>query len=193
MRAPDRANFRRGPGDFAYRPKHESGCDGSFTARIRLATSSETRQVRYPPNLLIEDFSVFYQGRIAVFKRASHVIDMEPSIEKQFLQTPLTSKGNPVTHYRFADSKAEPGIQLADVVVGTLGKMHSDFTGTPSDEVATDRANLTGTALQNAKLLRDLIGASHQANIAFLHHVSSMHLREKADLFLRFKDGAYSG
>ena len=38
---PDRANFRRGPGDFAYRPKHESGCDGSFAAR---ATRSETRQ-----------------------------------------------------------------------------------------------------------------------------------------------------
>lgn len=147
----------------------------------------------YPSNLLLDNFSVFYQGRIAVFKHASHVLDMEPSIQTEFLQTPFTSKGKPVTHYRFADSKAEPGIQLADVVVGTLGKMHSYFTETPSDEVAADRANLTGTALQNAEALRDLIDTSHEANNAFLHHVSSMHDREKADLFLRFKDGAYSG
>jgi Protein of unknown function (DUF3800) len=147
----------------------------------------------YPSNLLLDNFSVFYQGRIAVFKHASHVLDMESSIQQEFLRTPLTSKGKPVTHYRFVDSKAEPGIQLADVVVGTLGKMHSYFTETPSDEVAADRANLTGTALQNAEALRDLIDTSHEANNAFLHHVSSMHDREKADLFLRFKDGAYSG
>ena len=71
--------------------------------------------------------------------------------------------------------------------------MHSYFTETTLEEAAADRANLTGRALQNAELLRDLIDASHEANIAFLHHVSSMHDREKVDLFLRFKDGAYSG
>jgi hypothetical protein len=77
--------------------------------------------------------------------------------------------------------------------VGVLGKMHSYFTETPPDEVAADRTNLTGTSLQNAELLRDLIAASHDANIAFLHHVSSMHDLDKLDLFLRFQDGAYSG
>jgi hypothetical protein len=56
---------------------------------------------------------------------------LEPSIQDRFLQTPLTSGGEPVTHYRFADSKAEPGIQLADIVVGVLGKIYSYFTETP--------------------------------------------------------------
>jgi hypothetical protein len=146
----------------------------------------------YPPNLLIDDFSTFYQGRIAIFKNATHVLDMEESIQACFLQTPLTSAGKPVTYYRFADSKAEHGIQLADIVVGVLGKMHSYFTETPPDEVAADRAILTGTSLQNAELLRDLLAASHDANIAFLHHVSSTHDLDKLDLFLRFKDGAYA-
>jgi hypothetical protein len=123
--------------------------------------------------MLIDDFSTFYLGRIAIFKHATHVLDMEESIRDRFRETPLTSGGEPVTHYRFADSKAEPGIQLADIVVGVLGKMHSYFTETPSDEVAADRANLTGTCLQNSELLRNLIAASHDANIAFLHHVSS--------------------
>lgn len=147
----------------------------------------------YPPNMLIDDFSTFYQGRIAVFKHAIHVLDMEESIQDRFLQTPLTSGGKPVTHYRFADSKAEPGIQLADIVVGMLGKMHTYFTETPPDEVAADRANLTGTSLQNVELLRDLLAASEDANIAFLHHVSSMHDLDKLDLFLRFQGGAYVG
>ena len=147
----------------------------------------------YPPNMLIDDFSTFYQGRIAIFKHATHVLDMEPSIQERFLQTPLTSGGAPVTHYRFADSKAEPGIQLADIVVGVLAKMHSYFTETPPDEVAADRVALTGTSLQNAERLRDLLAASHDANVAFLHHVSSMHDLDKLDLFLRFQDGAYAG
>ena len=122
----------------------------------------------YPPNMLIDNFSTFYQGRIAIFKYATHVLDMEDLIQENFLQTPLTSGGKPVTHYRFADSKSEPGIQLADIVVGVLGKMHSYFTETPPDEVAADRASLTGTSSRNAELLRDLIAASHEANIAFL-------------------------
>ena len=146
----------------------------------------------YPPNLLIDDFSTFYLGRIAIFKNATHVLDMEESIQACFLQTPLTSGGKPVTHYRFADSKAEPGIQLADIVVGVLGKMHSYFAETPPDEVAGDRASLTSTSLQNAELLRDLIAVSHDANITFLHHVSSVHDLDQLDLFLRFKDGAYA-
>ena len=146
----------------------------------------------YPPHLLIDDFSTFYMGRIAIFKHSAHVLDMEESIRDHFQRTPLTSGGEPVTHYRFADSKAEPGIQLSDIVVGLLGKMHTYFTETAADEIAADRAGLTGTSLQNAELLRDLISASHKANIAFLNHVSSLHDLNKLDLFLRFHDGAHA-
>jgi hypothetical protein len=145
-----------------------------------------------PPNMLIDDFSTFYLNRIAVFKHGIHILDMEQSIQAQFLKTPFTSGGEPVTNYRFADSKAEPGIQLSDIVVGVLGKMHSYFTETSQEDVAADRASLTGTSLQNAELLRDLIAASHDANIAFLNHVSSAHDLDKLDLFLRFRDGAYA-
>ncbi len=146
----------------------------------------------YPSNMLIDNFSAFYLGRIAVFKHAKHVLDMEESIQDSFLETPLTSGGEPVTHYRFADSQVESGIQLADVVVGVLGKMHTYFTETPRDNVAADRANLTGTSLKNAELLRDLIATSHDANIAFLNHLCSLHDLDKLDLFLRFQDGAYA-
>ncbi|MDA9426225.1 hypothetical protein XH97_29505 [Bradyrhizobium sp. CCBAU 53380] len=146
----------------------------------------------YPSHTLIDEFSTFYLCRIAVFKNSAHILDEEKSIQEHFLKTPLASGGKPVTNYRFADSKAEPGIQLADVVVGLLGKMHTYFTETSCEEVTTDRDNLTDTSLQNAELLRDLISASHDANIAFMNHVGSAHDIDKLDLFLRFHDGAYA-
>lgn len=146
----------------------------------------------YPSNLLIDDFSTFYLNRIAVFKFSTHVLDMEECIRAEMLKTPLMSGGKPTTNYRFADSKAEAGIQLSDIVVGVLGKMHTYLTETSPDEIAADRANLGGTSLQNAELLRDLISASHEANIAFLNHVASVHDIDKLDRFLRFRDGAYA-
>jgi hypothetical protein len=138
------------------------------------------------PNLLIENFSTFYLNRISLFKYSSHILDMEKSIRHHFLKEPITSGGLPATHYRFVDSKDEVGVQLADVIVGVLGKMHSYLTETPRDELAGARENLTGVSLENADLLRDLISTSHDANIAFLHHVASVHDIDKLDMFLRF-------
>jgi hypothetical protein len=144
------------------------------------------------PNLLIDNFSSFYMNRLAVFKHSHHVLDMENSIRKRFLESPLTSGGKPVTHYRFADSKAEPAIQIADVIVGVLGKMHTYLTETSREKVAAARACLTGTSLRNVEFLRDLIDTSDATNVAFLHHVASAHDLDKLDVFLRFHDGSYA-
>lgn len=145
-----------------------------------------------PPNLLIDNFSMFYLDRIAMFKYSSHILDMEKSIQDRFIKMPITSGGVPMTHYLFADSKVENGIQLADIIVGVLGKMYTYFTETSWDEVAEVRASLTGTGLENAELLRDLVSISDEANIAFLHHVASVYDQNKLDLFLRFRDGSYA-
>lgn len=141
------------------------------------------------PHMLIDNFSGFYLNRLAIFKNASHVLDMEPSIQGHLLKTPLTSGGQPVSHFRFADSRSEAGIQLSDVLVGLMGKMHTYFTQTPADEVALAREELADPALENAILLRDLINTSRAANIAFLNHVASRHDVEKLDLFLRYSEG----
>jgi hypothetical protein len=117
---------------------------------------------------------------------------MEDSIRDCFLATPLTSGGRPVTHYRFADSKAEIGIQISDIVVGVLGKMHSYLTDTSATDVTAARARLSGTSLTNVELLRDLIDASHANNIASLNHVASVHDTGKLDRLLQFADGDYA-
>ncbi|MEZ2142259.1 DUF3800 domain-containing protein [Bradyrhizobium sp. DN5] len=115
----------------------------------------------YPPNLFIDEFSTFFQGRIAIFKNFAHIFDMEKIVRERLLKAPLTSNGKPVTNFRFADSKDEPGLQISDVIVGVMGKMHTYFTNTGPEEVAADRAALVGPSLENAQLLSGMISASH--------------------------------
>lgn len=141
------------------------------------------------PHQLIEDFSLFYLSRISVFNQAAHILDMEESIRNLLNAMSIMRGGLPATNFRFADSKCESGIQLADIVVGLLGKMHTYFTKTPRDQVASDRERLTGTAAENAELLRDCISRSHDENVAFLNHVASQYDLQKIEVFLRFLDG----
>jgi len=145
----------------------------------------------FTPYLLIESFTSSYLERIAVFKYSSHILDMEESIRDELESMTLVSGGQPVKNYRFADSKSDPGIQVSDIVVGLIGKMYSYFSGTTRDEVSAARASLIGTSLKNAELLRDIIDASHEANIAFLNHVTSANEIDKMNLFLRSRGSAY--
>lgn len=145
----------------------------------------------FSPHLLIESFGTFYLTRIAVFKFSSHILDMEDSVRDEIEAMKPSSNGLPVTHYRFADSKSEPGIQVSDIVVGVIGKMHSYFARTTREEVAESRALLSGASLKNAELLRDLIDASHAENIAFLHHLSSTYDIDKMNLFLQNSGSGY--
>ncbi|MCJ2187881.1 DUF3800 domain-containing protein [Novosphingobium beihaiensis] len=139
----------------------------------------------FTPHLLLENFAAFYLNRIAIFKYSNHILDMEDSIRDELDAMQLSSHGVPVTHFRFADSKSEPGIQVSDIVVGLIGKMHSYFAQTPREKVAKARDALQGTSLKNVELLKALIDASHDTNVAFLHHISSVADVDKMNLFLR--------
>lgn len=141
---------------------------------------------------LIEDFSAFYRNRVAVFKNSKHIMDMETEVRDAFEDVQLSCNGEPFTNYLFSDSHSEAGIQLSDIAAGVIGKMHTYLSQTSAEEVDRERAALTGAALENAELLRDLIDNSNAANRAFLHHVASLHDIDKLDRFLRFADGRYA-
>ncbi len=126
----------------------------------------------FPCHQLIASFSDFYRNRVAVFKYATHIMDMESDIQDVFLDIPLTNNGEPFVNYRFADSTDEAGIQISDIIVGVLGKMHTYLSDTPKDKVDRDRSALIGNSAQNAELLRDLIETSDKANKAFLQRWS---------------------
>ena len=143
-------------------------------------------------HMLIEEFTGSFMHRIILFKNSTHIFDTEESIRERLVATPLVSDGAPFINYRFSDSEHEPGIQVADIVVGLLGKMHSYLLDAKAGEVSAARHSLSGPSLENALLLRDLISKSDDANKAFQHHIASLYDRDKADRFLRFSDGEYA-
>lgn len=149
------------------------------------------RRLKGAPLRLIDDFSSFYVNRIALFNHSVHILDMEKQIREKLESMGLSRDGVPATNFTFVDSKTEPGIQIADIVVGLLGKLHSYFTQTRLQDVASLRASLSGISLANVELLRDCISQSNDANTAFLNHVMSSHDFPKLDCFLRFTDGAF--
>jgi Protein of unknown function (DUF3800) len=144
------------------------------------------------PQLLIDSFATFYAARIAMFSRSTHILDAEDTVQERLTAMPLTKDGSPATHFRFADSTTEPGIQLSDIVVGLLAKMHTFLTRTPIGDVLAFRRGTSGTGLENIKLLRDCLARSDAENPAFLHHVAALADREKIDGLLQFADGLYA-
>lgn len=111
------------------------------------------------PGELISDFSIQFLHRIYVFKNASHVFDEETYVEKVLSQLELR-EGERRLDYRFADSKAEPGIQLSDVVAGLVGRHFSYLKDHSLKELMQRRAGFTELQLANLARLRRLIGRS---------------------------------
>jgi hypothetical protein len=144
------------------------------------------------PKLLIDSFATFYAVRIAMFGRSTHILDAEDAIQEAIAAMQLQKDGSPATHFRFAHSHMEPGIQISDIVVGLLAKMHTFLTRTSLEEVLLFRRGTSGTSLENLKLLRDCIAKSDAENPAFLHHVAALADKEKIDALLQFSDGLYS-
>jgi hypothetical protein len=144
------------------------------------------------PNLLIDSFAIFYAARIAMFNRSTHILDVEETVRERLNAMQLTRDGLPAAHFRFADSTTEAGIQLSDIVVGLLAKMHTFLTRTSTEDVHEFRRSISGTSLENIELLRDCLSRSDAENPAFLHHVASLTDREKIDRLLQFADGAFA-
>lgn len=142
-------------------------------------------------HVLIDSFSHFYRGRIALFKTSLHIFDDEPTVADVVRGEPLISEGEPLKNFQFVDSRDEPGIQVSDVVVGLFSKLHSYLTETTAEDVSATRNALSGVALINLHLLRDLVARANAANRAYLHHVSALTDRDKFDRLLRFADGAH--
>ena len=141
----------------------------------------------FTPRALIDSFAIFYLTRIAVFKNSVHILDMEDSMKSELDALQLVSEGKALKNYWFVNSKCEVGIQVSDILVGLIGKMYSYFAETAYNEVAATRETLSGVSLKNVELLRDIIDASHEANIAFINHVVSNHEINKMNKFLRLQ------
>lgn len=136
------------------------------------------------PNVLINEFSMFFMKRICLFKNSTHILDIEEVIEQRFSSQAFVDHGRSVQNYRFVDSKEEPGVQIADIVVGILGKAFTFFNRTVMDDLKIARVRLSPVQLHNLAQLATLIDLSIAESEGFAHHVLSYEDQQRAALFL---------
>lgn len=109
------------------------------------------------PNVLIDAFSHFYVKRFCLLKNAQHIADAEDVVRDAVNGLSFTDKGQPWRNFRFAISHDEVGIQISDVITGTLGKLFTYINGTDLENLALCFKTLSSCQRTNQALLRKLL------------------------------------
>ncbi|PIB61904.1 DUF3800 domain-containing protein [Pseudomonas sp. 2822-17] len=135
------------------------------------------------PNQLIKGFQDIFLNRIARFKNSTHIFDEEPTIQKA-IEGVRIKDGDRYIDFSFADSKAVPGIQLSDVIVGFLGKYFTFIERNSAEMLMKKKKNLSMTQKENLKLFQKLVEATDKFSNALLFRITTMDSDWKADYFL---------
>lgn len=134
-------------------------------------------------DMLIESFTNFYTQPMMIFKNATHIFDREIQIERILDSAKFKDSSRPV-NYSFSDSKSTPGIQIADVVTGFLGK-YQCFVEKHSLPELLRRKNLwNDNQIANFTLLRDLINQADAVSNAFINRITALDSIWKDESFL---------
>ena len=96
---------------------------------------ADSRIGRRKPKTLIDGFGAFYLHRLALFKNATHILDIEKTIETYLASLDLRDGSTPLQHFEFVDSRATLWVELSDALVGLLGKLFSYADNTPLLEI----------------------------------------------------------
>ena len=134
-------------------------------------------------DMLIESFQGFYTRPIMLFKNAIHIFDQEIQIEKS-LNNAKFKDGARHVNFSFSDSRSAPGIQIADVVTGFLGKYQSFVEEHPLQELLKRKNSWNEIQIANFNLLRRLIDHSDEVSNAFIHRLTAMDSAWKDETFL---------
>lgn len=135
------------------------------------------------PGALIDDFSGRFLHRIYVFKNASHVFDRETFVERVLAPLELR-EGARRLDYRFADSKAEVGVQLSDVVAGLIGRHFSYLRDHSLSELMRRRDGFTEVQRGSLARLRALIDRSDAFSEGLFHMLLPLDTVFKNNAFL---------
>lgn len=137
------------------------------------------------PNVLIDGFGAFFANRLCLFKNGYHILDDEEQIEAYLESLQFSDHGEPLRHYRFTNSKKEPGVQLSDVVSGLLGKFFTYLNRTKLPELEKDTAMMSATQLRNLTLLARLLDRSTDECPGFAQFVISIEDQRRAAFLLK--------
>jgi hypothetical protein len=137
-----------------------------------------------PSNTLLDSFVCFFVHRICLFKNAWHVLDVEPVIQDRLRACRFVDDGSELSSFRFVDSKAEPGVQASDALVGLLGKLFSYLTRTDTKQLITDRRELNPGQARTLGKINALLDRSNSETPALLHQVASARSTRAGQFFL---------
>lgn len=135
------------------------------------------------PDVLIGSFSSFFTMPVLLFKNATHVFDREIQVEKSLNADGFKQRAQGID-YRFSDSKADLGIQLADVTVGLIGKYQDFVEQLRLPELLARKKTWSEAQTKTFDLLRCLIDYSHDVSNAFIHRITAMDSEWKNDAFM---------
>lgn len=121
--------------------------------------------------LLLDDFSIFYRNRILTFPRSHHCFDSEDKVEKELNKIKNSFKSKNLENYSFVDSKQDPHIQLADVVVGYFSRLYAFCKGRSDAELYAIRHELNKDQLDTLKKSRTIIDKSDDENQAYFNSI----------------------
>src|SRR5690606_24393083 len=122
----------------------------------------------------------FFLNRLCRFKRSERILDDEKQIEAYLCSLDLADGQTPLCHFRFANSRSEPGIQLSDPVAGLLGKLFTYINRTSIEDIGADVSGLSARQHANLALLARLLDRSTDASPAFAQSVISDEDRHRA-------------
>lgn len=134
-------------------------------------------------DVLIDSFSSFFTMPVLLFKNATHVFDREIQVEKSLNADGFKQRARGI-NFRFSDSKADPGIQLADVTVGLIGKYQDFVEAHRLPELLAHKKAWSAVQTETFELLRGLIDYSDDMSNAFIHRVTAMDSEWKSDAFM---------
>lgn len=132
--------------------------------------------------MLIKGLMELYARPVHLFANSEHFFDNECEIKEQLQNSPLLLNGQPMTNYKFLDSKTDKLIQASDVIIGLIGKMFKYINEKKHMEIASEIETMSVQQLSNLDLLLGLVQKTILFNEGFLHYTDSDYERSKIHL-----------
>jgi hypothetical protein len=136
------------------------------------------------PGTLIDSFVEFFLHRLCLFKNAVHLLDVEAVIQERLKACVFRDGEHYLDTFHFVDSRAEPGVQASDALIGLLGKLFSYVTRASPTQLIADRRALTPDQARILSKLNTLLDQSNEETPALLHQVASIKTMRGGQVFL---------
>lgn len=138
------------------------------------------------PNILIDGFGGFYLHRLALFKNATHILDIETTIQTYLAGLDLCDGAAPLRNFSFVDSRTAPWVQVSDALAGLLGKLFSYASNTPVNEIELALANLNARQRGALDTLVGYLDRSIEECAGFAQYVVSLQDHQRRAAVLGF-------